>query len=172
VSYWIQLTLRLIHIFAGIFWAGSLLFFARLLGPALRASGGAGDKVSQDLILNRGIGKVIPITAGLTVLSGITMYIRFAMASQGAWPQSRTGIVFGIGGVAGLLALMAGATMIGPSLERVARTQVEAEKAGRALTDAENQLIAASRARAALGFKLGTPLLLVAIAAMAIGRYV
>jgi uncharacterized membrane protein len=163
--------LRLIHIFAGVFWAGTVFLLARFLLPSFKAAGSAGDKVVQQMFLRK-IGVAIPVSALLAVLSGFTMYWRNNSASAGAWAGSRPGMVYGIGGAAALVALILGAAMIGPSLEKSVKLQLAAEAAARALTAEETATIGKMKARAAQMTGIAAVLLVITVAAMAIGRYV
>jgi hypothetical protein len=167
-----QITLRLIHVFAGIFWAGGVFFFARFVLPAIEGSGAGGRKVMQQLMVKQKIGIAIPVAALLTVLSGFTMYALNTSASSGVWMHSRPGIAYGVGGIGGLVALVMGAAMIGPSLERVVKLELAADTDGRAITRDEGATIAQLNRRAEVGTRVATVALLVAIAAMAVARYV
>lgn len=167
-----QITLRLIHVFAGIFWAGGVFFFARFVLPAIDGSGPPGRKVMQELMVKQKIGIAIPVAALLTVLSGFAMYALNTSASSGVWMHSRPGIAYGVGGVGGLVALVMGATMIGPSLERAVKLELAADKEGRAMTREEGATVAQLKRRADTGTGFATVALLVTIAAMAVARYV
>lgn len=164
------IVLRLIHVFTGVFWAGTVFLLARFLLPSVRASGPAGDKVVQQLFLRK-IGVAIPASAVLAVLSGMTMYWRNNAASSGAWAASRPGAVYGVGGAAALVALVLGAAIIGPSLEKVVKIQLAAEAASRALTADETATIGMLKARSGKMTGIAAMLLAITVAAMAIGRY-
>jgi uncharacterized membrane protein len=166
------LALRLVHIFAGVFWAGTVFFLIRFLSPALDASGPAGGRVLKQLFMKQKIGIVIPVTAVLAVSSGIWMYMRNVRGSDGVWAHSRPGMVFGIGGAAALIALIAGASMIGPSLEKIVKLGDAIERDGRAPTADETATLLRLKARASLGTRIAAGMLAITVAAMAIGRYV
>jgi hypothetical protein len=168
----LQLTLRLIHIFAGVFWAGSLFFLMRFLMPAIAGSGAGGDVVMQQLASKQKVGVFIPVAAGLTVLSGLGMYARYVMASSGVWAQSRQGMTYGVGGLAAIFALVIGATMIGRSLEGIVKIQLDAHAADRALTADEEAAVARLKVRSARGTRMAVRLLVITVAAMAVARYV
>jgi Flp pilus assembly protein TadG len=62
--------------------------------------------------------------------------------------------------------------MIGPSLEKSVKLQLAAEAAARALTAEETATIGKMKARAAQMTGIAAVLLVITVAAMAIGRYV
>ena len=165
-----MIVLRLVHIFTGVFWAGTVFLLARFLLPSIKASGPGGDKVVQQMFLRK-IGIAIPVSALLAVLSGFTMYWANIKGSGGAWASSRPASVFGIGGLAALIALILGAAIIGPSLEKVVKLQLAAEAASRTLTAEETATIGALKARAGKMTGIAAMLLTITVAAMAIGRY-
>ena len=168
----LQFTLRLIHVFGGVFWAGTVFFLFRFLMPALAGSGAGGQVVTQQLMAKQRLGVFVPLAALLTVLSGLGMYARNVVGSSGAWAQSRQGLTFGVGGLAAIVALIVGATVIGPSLERIVKIQLAAQAENRPLTADEEATTARLRVRAGAGTKIAARLLVITVAAMAIGRYV
>jgi hypothetical protein len=168
----LQITLRLIHVFSGVFWAGSVFFILRFLFPALAESGTGGQAVMQQMMTKQKLGILLPIAATLTVLSGLGMYARNVIGSSGVWAHSRQGMTYGIGGLSAILALILGAAVIGPSLEKVVKIQLAAHGASRALTPDEQATAARLSGRVALGTRITGGLLAVTVAAMAVGRYV
>lgn len=93
----LQITLRLIHIFAGVFGAGTAFFLLCFLMPALAGSGAGGQAVMQHLATKQKLGVVVPTAGLLTVLSGLGMYARNVAASSGVRAHSRQGITPGRG---------------------------------------------------------------------------
>ena len=92
------LTLRLIHVLAGVFWVGAAVFTAAFLVPTIRAVGPAGGPVMQHLTQVRKLPRYI-LTAGfLTVISGIGLYSIPSEGFTSSWMRSGPGITFAIGG--------------------------------------------------------------------------
>jgi len=82
--------LRLLHILAGVFWVGGVLFLARFLLPTAAALGPAAGPVMDHL--NR-VGRLSQTLLGagvVTVLAGFTLYWRDAAGSGAAWMGSPT----------------------------------------------------------------------------------
>src|SRR4051812_34319577 len=102
------IALRLIHIFAGVFWAGTVFFFVSFLLPSMRDAGPGAGPVTKQLIAVRKYPMKIFIIALVTTLSGIGLYGMDNSMSNGAFARSRSGMTLGIGGLAALLTLIVG----------------------------------------------------------------
>jgi hypothetical protein len=77
---------RVVHIFAGVFWAGTALFFVGYLTPTVEATGQEGMKVMQQLVARTRLIAVTIAAAALSVLSGIFMFLTrswFALLTAG-----------------------------------------------------------------------------------------
>ena len=168
---WTQITLRLLHIFAGVFWAGTLFFVYQFLAPALGGSGAAGDIVVQQLMLKRKMGIAIPMTALLTVLTGAAMYWRNISLSSGAWAHSRAAGVYGLGAFTGIVSLIVGGTMIGPGFQAIIKIQLESQTGGTPLTPEQMNKIGGYRRRIGIAMRITTLGLAITVITMAIGRY-
>lgn len=103
------IVLRLIHIFSAIFWVGSALTMAYFVAPSVRATAEAGQKFMAYLVTQSKITNIITVSAILTVLAGVSLYWLDSGGLSSAWMKSSAGIGFGIGGAAGILALIFGA---------------------------------------------------------------
>lgn len=81
--------LRLIHIFAGILWAGWAFILLAFIEPAVKAAGSEGRKFMPSL---SGKTKLIPAMAAallLVVLSGVIQFWFVSGGLSGAWLLSR-----------------------------------------------------------------------------------
>ena len=98
----------------------------------------------EDLMVRRKLRTFIGATAVLTVLSGIAMYARLAMVSDGAFARSRTGMVLGLGGVIAILALGIGGGVAGRSAAKMAKIAGEIrQRAHRRCTSSRNRFTSA-----------------------------
>jgi hypothetical protein len=113
------LTLRVVHILLGVFWAGTLIFAATFLMPSIRDAGPDGAKVVGALIQRRYL-DVMPVVAGLTVLSGLWLYWRLSGGLSPAWIHSPVGTAYGLGGLAAILAFVIGVAVMRPATLRIA----------------------------------------------------
>ena len=167
----VMIVLRLLHIVLGAFWVGAVIFVSFWLQPALRDAGPDGMKVMA-AIGKRHYMAVAPIAAILTLLSGLTLYWRVSGGMQAVWIGSRMGMTFTAGGAAAIIAFAFGMMILRPSMMRVmalgpaAQQMPEGPPKAAAMTELQRL-----RRRAGLGGNLVTGLLLFALAAMAVARY-
>ena len=161
----VTILLRLIHLLAGIFWAGTAFMVAGYLVPAARARGREGGLFLQELMLKRRLSSSLGLAMLLTVVSGLAMYIRLSVASHGTWPATPPGMAYGVGAVAAIAAGAIGAYVGGGGSRRMAsvgpggRSPEQQAEMGRL------------QARISAGTRIAAALLAVAASAMAVGRY-
>jgi len=102
------LVLRILHIGAGVFWVGSTLLLAVVINPALKQSGGKGQKFVDFLIKNKRFGTESAGAGGMAGIAGLLLYWRDSAGFTSEWMFSSAGIGFTIGGVLGLIAFIFG----------------------------------------------------------------
>lgn len=162
---------RLIHIVSGVFWAGTLIFMARFLFPAIAEAGPDGGRVVQGMA-KRGFMQAIPASAMLTILSGIYLFWRASAGFDPAYMGSGPGITYSIGALSAIIALIIGGTVVrGSMMNTMAKSQAATATEG---TERERLLgeAQASRARAGSAGNLVAVLLGLTVICMAVGRYV
>lgn len=91
------LTLRIVHIGAGVFWVGGTLMMTFFIAPTVGALGEAGPKFVAHLVRNLKFTTRMSIAAGLTALAGLWLYWIDSNGFQSAWMSSGVGTGFGIG---------------------------------------------------------------------------
>ncbi len=99
----LMISMRIIHIFSGIFWVGVSFFNVGFLQPTVQATGSDGQTVMQHLTTRTRFTSIVYTTATLTLLSGWIMYwnlFNFRLAAL----ASGYGLLLTIGGVAGTIA--------------------------------------------------------------------
>ena len=114
------LILRFIHVVGGAFWFGAVIFMTAFLMPSVKSVGPAGGAVMDQLARVRRVPIYMMGAAILTVLSGLGLYARDSGGFSGPWMRSGTGMVFGIGGTAGILAAIVGMVIASPAGRRMA----------------------------------------------------
>jgi uncharacterized membrane protein len=165
-----MLAARALHILLGVFWAGTLIFNAIFLLPAIRDAGPEGGKVAAGLMQRRFL-DVMPWVALLTVVTGFYLYWRLGAGSP-AFFGSRPGMVYGMGGVLSVLALVIGVGVVRPAMLRAASLTRAAVAAAPPERDAALAMAQGLRARAAAAGRWVAWLLAGAVLTMAVGRYV
>jgi hypothetical protein len=167
-----MIVLRLFHIFSGVLWVGGVALLGWFLVPSIQATGPAGGGVMKHLLVNTKFGPYFPALGGLTVLSGLLMYWRDAAGSNGAFYSSHMGITLGIGGLAGLVAVIYGGGVVGRSAGAMAKLFRVMDAQGGPPTAEQTARLMALRDKVTAGSKVVLPMLLTAVIAMAVARYV
>lgn len=163
--------LRLVHVVAGMFWVGTTLFLAFFLAPVLGSAGPAAGPVMGGL-QRRGMMTVLPISAILTLGSGVWLYQLVSGGSLAAYMRSPVGGTFATAGALGLFAFVLGMAVARPAAVTAVRVNQElasaTDEAGR--TRLQQRLRVLQR-RNALATRIVAVLLIAAAAGMAVARY-
>jgi uncharacterized membrane protein len=154
--------LRAFHILVAAAWFGASAFMTLFLMPVVRQLGPQGGPVMAGLMQRR-FHVFMAASAMLTVLSGAWMYWTLTAGLQPQAVGSHAGVVFGLGGLAGLLAAVIGGAVVGRSSKQLA-----ALAAAGGPPDAAK--LARLQARMRLGSRMALVLLLVALLAMTFGH--
>lgn len=102
------LILRFVHIVAGVLWAGGALVLTLFIAPTIGATGDAGKQFAGHLMTKTRFTAFMTIVGWATVLAGSTLYGIDSNWFRSGWMMTPTGIGFGIGGTAGILAFIFG----------------------------------------------------------------
>lgn len=168
---YLMLLLRLAHIVAGALWVGFAVFMGLMLIPAFMESGPASGPVMAAL-QKRGLTTLPMIFAILTLVSGLWMFWKVSGGFDPAFMRSRTGMGLGFGGLMAILAFIVGMSVTRPAMVRSAALM---QSLGPETPEAERSRIMAEasqlRARGAAGARIVSIMALVALAAMALARY-
>lgn len=168
----ILIVLRLIHILAGIFWAGGAVISAAFLVPAVRALGPDGGKFMQQVIGKQKFSVYMTIGAILTVLAGIVLYWRDSNGFQLAWILAPSGLTFTSGSLAGIIVFFIGQFVNAPTAVRIGALAKEMQAAGGPPKPEQLAEMLKLQTRMGQAGVWGAILMVVAAAAMAMARYV
>jgi hypothetical protein len=171
-DYILLLLLRLVHIGAGVFWVGAFLLLARWILPATHEVGPSAGPLMSTLMQKMRLPVALTGAAVLTVLSGFALYGRNIAATDGAFARTHSGMVFGLGGLAALVALVMGVIINRPVGVRLGVIAGEIAASGGVPTPELRAEMERLQARIAGSSRVISILLMVAVTAMAIGRYV
>lgn len=166
------LILRLVHIFGGIFWVGSLFFTSFFLVPAIRSSPAVAGQVMAGLQKRR-LFTILPIVALLTMASGLRL-LSFASAGfAGAYFGTPPGRTFAVSATAAIVAFLLSVLVSRPGFVRVGRLGASlataADEGARQRITAEMQRLTR---RVTIANGLVVVLLVLAAAGMATARYI
>ena len=123
-------SLRLIHIFSGILWAGWTWALLAFVAPASQAAGPEGGKFMQALAGKTKVTQAMLVAPLLVVLTGLLMYWQVSGQLSGTWLVSRSGLSLTVGGLAGIVAFVLGLVMISPAGNRLAALMREIQSSG------------------------------------------
>jgi hypothetical protein len=158
--------LRFVHIVAGTFWVGGAFLVAGFIAPTVRAVGPAAAPVMRHLTAVQKL-PVWLLLAGLASLvsGGLLMWI-VSGGSITKWVHTGAGATYTIGAVAAVAAAIIGIGINIPTAIRLGRLATKREDAG------GPDLSSVLARRLANGTRAVAVLLLVAVSAMAVARYV
>ena len=166
------LALRIVHVLLAAVWLGSTALVVLFVFPASKDAGAAAAPM-MGAIGRRGLNRYMGALGGVTVLTGIYLYWRFTGGFTPELSATRAAMVFGTGGIAGILAVIIGGAVAG---RNAARMEALGDKAVALPDGAERAAMitqaAAARDRALAGARIVLVLQMIALACMAIGHYV
>lgn len=162
----ILIILRLIHIAAGAFWAGSALLIALVLLPGVRKAGPGGERH----LPMAAISQAMSLAALLTTLSGLLLYGWVSRFAWG-WIVSPLGIGFTVGSLAGLAAFLLGLLSTGPTAQKLAALGGQIAAAGSPPKPEQAAELGRLQAKLATSSTVSTILTTAALAFMAAARY-
>jgi uncharacterized membrane protein len=166
------LAVRVTHVLLAALWLGATGFVSFFLIPAIQEMGPGGLPVVGALS-RRKMDTFMASIGGMTVLTGIYLYWRFTGGFEPAASATRGAMVFGTGGIAGIVALIIGGAVLGRNAKKMGelggRMASTPEGPQRAAIAAE---MAATQQKAATAGRLVVVLQMIALALMAVGHYV
>lgn len=170
-----MIVFRMVHIAAGVAWAGSVFLFVVLIQPSAAAIGPAATPFMLELLGRRKLVSWLLSLAGTTIVAGLFLYWRDAGGLGGLadFASTRYGTALTIGAVAAIVAFMIGLFGTRPNAGRLL------ELAGRAAASASEgvpppeiaQEIQRVQARLKLLARVALAFIAVAVLAMATSRY-
>ena len=165
------LSLRAAHVLLAAVWVGATVFTSILLMPVIEGSGPLGGQLMQSLE-KKGMTPFFAAMGGTTVLTGIYLYWHFTGGFDPEISRSHAGMAFGIGGFAGILAVIIGGSVIGRSSRKVLALMEQLPKASEAQKGALLKEAETLRGRMKTFGTLVLLLQLVALLTMAVGHYI
>ena len=163
--------LRLLHIGFGLFWAGSVLFFALFLMPSLKVAGPDGAKFMQALGRS-GYPIAAMISAIITILSGFLLIWKLSAGFNAMWFQSWYARVLTTGASMAFIAFIIGFTINRPAATKMNKISMAITKQGTPPTPDQLNEMMALRKKIFTGTNYIAILLVLAIAGMSVFRYV
>ncbi|HKJ01567.1 MAG TPA: hypothetical protein VJ997_03900 [Longimicrobiales bacterium] len=165
------LSVRVLHVVFGAFWAGSVFFAALYFNPSVMEAGPEGGKV-MGILQRRGWMSAVLVIALVTVLSGF--YLLWVMSGHFSpgFMGSRSGILLSVGMLAGVIAVCIGLFGTLPANKRMGRIAAAMARKGGPPAPEDLADLTRLRDRVVLLIKVIGVLLLVAVVTMALGPHV
>ena len=163
--------LRLIHITCGIFWAGSIMYMALFIQPAVKASGVEGSKFVQQLAKTNKLPIVMMFAALLTIIAGVLLFWKLSSGFQSVYMASKHGIILSIGGTFAIIAFLMGFFVNKPTVAKIAAIGQSIAAQGGPPTPEQSQQLARLRKRLFAATNTVALLLAITVIAMSIVRY-
>jgi hypothetical protein len=163
---------RLIHVVAGVMWAGALVFIGLLLLPAGRATGPAGGAVMQQLVRVQRMPLYLMLLMALTVLSGLSLFWLDVSAFGPAWIHTGPGRTFSAGAVFGILTAIVGGAVNLPASKKLEALGAAIHAGGAPPTPEQAAELGRLQNRLYSVGRWLTVLVLLAVICMGVARYV
>jgi uncharacterized membrane protein len=167
----IVLILRVAHVVSGLAWVGALLFTKYVLMPTVRATVPDGPQFLGHLAQHMRLQVYMMVAADIAILSGLLLYARALWLAPDRFLTSHSGMMLTLGGVAALLAIVAGRVIAGPSTQRLRRLSDEIRASERGPSPDEERRMNVLRRRMHLGSRSAVWLAAFAAVTMAAARY-
>ena len=165
--HYLMIVLRFLHVFAGAFWFGGAMLMSFFISPTVAATAEAGQRFMGHLLNKIRIHVIFTVAASLSILAGVGLYWIDSDGFVSAWTRSGPGIVFGIGGVFGLIGYIFG-LLLGKNLSILASIGAKAQ--GKPTPEQLSQIQAAQKQLKVVG-PVSSFSLIIAVACMSVARY-
>ena len=164
---YLLITLRIIHILAGVFWVGGTLMMTFFIGPTIGATAEAGQKFVGHLMNNMKFSNRIATAAGLSILAGTALFWIDSNGFTSPWMSSGAGRGFGIGAAFAVVGFVFG-IFIGRTT--IAMAQLGAQFQGKPSPEQMAQ-IQALRKKQATHSTIAATSLIISVIFMSVARY-
>jgi uncharacterized membrane protein len=168
-----MIVFRIVHILAGIAWAGSVFLFVLFVQPSVAAIAPAGAPFMRELLAKRRMVDGILTLASTTILGGAFLYWHDwqQTGSFGDWVGSTYGAWLTVGAVAALGAFAIGVRVTRPNVHRMLAHGAQIADGGGPPTPEQAEEMQATQARLKVAARVSLGLVGVAAFTMATARY-
>lgn len=163
--------LRTLHIGAGVFWVGGVLFLNLFIFPALKDAGPDAPRVMGWISRGGRLQTALLHSGTLTVLAGFALYGWFIMQTGGEWARSAPAMGYGVGAIAASVAYGLALFVSAPSGKRLQAIGREAAAAKAPPAAGQQAEIARLHSRMTAASRAGAVLLVISVIAMSVSRY-
>jgi uncharacterized membrane protein len=166
------IVLRLLHIVAGVFWAGTTFFMVSFMYPAIGMAGQGGGDYMRALSQRTRFSAAMSATGLTTTIAGILLYLHQSGYFRSNWMRTGPGIIFAIGGVTGIVAAFIGLVISRAMIVRLSKLGKELQAADGPPPPEKLAEVQALQARLMSSTNWIAILLGITVITMAVARYI
>jgi hypothetical protein len=168
-----MIVFRIVHIAAGVAWAGSVFLFVVLIQPSAAAIGPAATPFMMELLGRRRLVAWLLSLAGTTIVAGLFLYWRDADGLDGIadFASTRYGTALTLGALAAIVAFLIGLFGTRPNVKRLLELAARAAASEGGPPPEVAQEIPRVQARLKALARVALAFIAVAVLAMATARY-
>ncbi|MGZ8571397.1 MAG: hypothetical protein ACXWW5_04135 [Actinomycetota bacterium] len=168
-----MIVFRILHIAAGVAWAGSVFLFVVSIQPSVAAIGPAARPFMMELLGKRKLVSLLLSLGGTTIVAGLFLYWKNwqDFGGLGDFVSSRYGFALTLGAVAAIAAFLIGLLGTRPNVARLLGLAARAAASEGGPPPEVAQEIAKVQARLKVLARTALALIAVAVLAMATARY-
>jgi uncharacterized membrane protein len=162
--------LRILHIVAGILWAGGAAAYYLFLEPTAKAAGPESQKFMDHLMVRKRFSIFLNAMSLLAILAGSALYYRVASVNWG-WIATGPGLSFSLGALAGISAVVAWNVLVPPRVRRLSALAQGIQANGGPASAEQSAALSRIEKEIARAGKLDFALTAIAVLTMATARY-
>jgi len=170
---WTVLLFRLIHITAGVWWAGSVFLFVVFVQPSARAIAPAGAPFMMELLGKRHMPRRLLEFAGVTIAAGLVLYWIdwHDAASLGDFAKQGFGLGITLGALSAITAFLIGLFATRPTADRFMALAGEVAASGGPPSPEVGQQMQQLQAKLTTLAKVNLAFVTIAVICMGTARY-
>ncbi len=163
---------RFFHIFAGVFWVGSVWITTLFLTPAAEAIGGDAEKFMTYITARRHYPVTISMAGGINVLAGVLLYWHDSIGLNLVWITTPSGLVETFAALCAIAGFIIGMAVIRPTFDELGRLGHAIHASGAPPTNEQMAALMAARTRLDRSEQIVSILLALTVLGMATMRYI
>jgi uncharacterized membrane protein len=161
-----------IHVLAGTFWLGTMLFTSAFLMPSLGVAGPAGGQIMKHIVQVRHLPAYMTTSVMLSLATGLTLFWQLSGGFALAWLTSLQGLVLTLGAVAAVAMAVVGAAVNGPTADKLGKIGAAVQAGGKPPSSEQAAEMRRLQHRLAHATSMAALTLALAVIAMVAWRYV
>lgn len=166
----LMVILRLIHIFAGVFWVGATFTLVRFIAPTVTSTGEVGQQFMAHMTSRTKFSQMMGLAGTLSLLSGLIMYY-IIFFDRDVAINSGYGISMTVGAIFGFVTLVLGFAIQFRAIARMNEIRAEMAAAGSPPSSTQLAELRTMAEKLSMGTRIGAVLMTIALIGMSIAQY-